>query len=61
MYRKMMPGETYAIYDPVYKSSCYIGTYDSTSYYFVTFTNVHLGSIFYKKMHFPTNRIFIKL
>jgi len=58
---KMKQGEKYAIYDPVYKSSCYIGTYDSTSAYFVTFINVHLGSIFYKKLHFPINRIFIKL
>ena len=48
----MKQGETYAIYDPIYKSSCYIGTYDSSSYYFVTFVNVHFGTIFYKKLHF---------
>ena len=57
----LIPGERYAIYDPVYKSSCYIGIYDSSSAYFVTFIHVHFGSVFYKKLHFPNNRIFIKL
>jgi hypothetical protein len=57
----MIIGEMYAIYDPLYQSSCYIGTYESTSYHFVTFKDVHFGKIFYKKLHFPKERIFIKI
>jgi len=51
----------YAIYDPMYQSSCYIGTYVSTSAYFITCKDVHCKTIYYKKLHFPKNRIFIKL